>query len=53
VPCHRQPAFAEFADEPLPVAELAAEHILSLPMSPTLTTAQVQRVCDVLAQDPR
>ena len=53
VPCHRQPAFAEFADGPLPVAERAAEHILSLPMFPALTTAQVQRVCDVLAEDPR
>jgi dTDP-4-amino-4,6-dideoxygalactose transaminase len=49
VPCHLQPAFAEFADGPLPVAEAAAERILSLPMSPTLTTAQVDRVCDVLA----
>jgi dTDP-4-amino-4,6-dideoxygalactose transaminase len=53
VPCHRQPAFAEFADGPLPVAERAADHILSLPMFPALTTAQVQRVCDVLAEDPR
>ena len=31
-------AFAEFADGPLPVTERAAERILSLPMSPTLTT---------------
>jgi dTDP-4-amino-4,6-dideoxygalactose transaminase len=53
VPCHRQPAFAEFADGPLPVAEQAAEHILSLPMFPALTPAQVQRVCDVLAEDRR
>ncbi len=50
VPCHRQPAFAEFADEPLPVTELAADRILSLPMSPTLTVAQVDRVSDVLSQ---
>jgi dTDP-4-amino-4,6-dideoxygalactose transaminase len=47
IPCHRQPAYQEFA-ESLPVAEQAAEHILSLPMSPTLTDAQADRVCEVL-----
>ena len=46
-PCHRQPAYQEFA-ELLPVAEQAAEHILSLPMSSTLTDVQVDRVCEVL-----
>jgi dTDP-4-amino-4,6-dideoxygalactose transaminase len=50
VPCHRQPAYADFADEPLPIAEQAAQRILSLPMSPTLAVDQVDRVCDVLAQ---
>ena len=51
VPCHRQPAFAEFAEDRLPVTENAAEHILSLPMSPTLTVAQVDRVSDVLSRE--
>jgi dTDP-4-amino-4,6-dideoxygalactose transaminase len=51
VPCHRQGAFAEFADDPLPVAERAADRILSLPMSPTLTAEQVDRVCAVLTED--
>ncbi|MCV2490669.1 DegT/DnrJ/EryC1/StrS family aminotransferase [Geodermatophilus sp. YIM 151500] len=50
VPCHQQPAFADFADGPLPVAERAADTILSLPMSPTLSIDQVDRVCDVLAR---
>jgi dTDP-4-amino-4,6-dideoxygalactose transaminase len=48
VPCHRQPAFAEFADGPLPVAEAAAERILSLPLSPTMAPEQVDLVCEVL-----
>jgi len=48
VPCHRQPAFAEFAHEQLPVAEHAATRILSLPMSPTLTASDVDRVCAAL-----
>lgn len=47
IPCHRQPGYAEFADR-LPVAEHAADEILSLPMHPTLTDAQVERVCEVL-----
>lgn len=53
VPCHRQPAFAEFSDERLPVAERAAQHILSLPMSPTLTTTAVERVCSALGRTAR
>jgi dTDP-4-amino-4,6-dideoxygalactose transaminase len=51
IPCHRQAAFAEFADELLPVAEQAADRILSLPMSPTLTVEQVDRVCTVLTRE--
>jgi dTDP-4-amino-4,6-dideoxygalactose transaminase len=47
IPCHWQPAYQEFA-ESLPIAERAAEQILSLPMSPTLTDVQVDRVCEVL-----
>lgn len=49
IPCHRQPAYAEFADS-LPVAEAAAQEILSLPLSPCLREAQIDRVCDVLAE---
>jgi dTDP-4-amino-4,6-dideoxygalactose transaminase len=48
VPCHGQPAFAEFAGESLPVAEQAAHRIVSLPMSPTLTEPQIRRVADAL-----
>ena len=48
VPCHQQPAFATYATGPLPVAEAAADHILSLPLSPTLSADQVNRVGRVL-----
>jgi dTDP-4-amino-4,6-dideoxygalactose transaminase len=47
IPCHRQPAYREFVED-LPVAEHAALRILSLPMSPTISDAQVDRVCEVL-----
>ena len=47
VPCHLQPAFAAFREQ-LPTVEKAAEHILSLPISPTLGPSDVARICDVL-----
>ena len=47
IPCHLQPAYRDFI-ESLPVAENAAKHILSLPMYPTITDAQIDRVCEVL-----
>jgi dTDP-4-amino-4,6-dideoxygalactose transaminase len=51
VPCHQQLAFREFADS-LPIAEQAADEILSLPMSPTITDAEVDRVCETLSKVP-
>jgi dTDP-4-amino-4,6-dideoxygalactose transaminase len=51
VPCHLQPAYHEFA-ESLPVAEQAANEILSLPMSPTISDCEVDRVCEVLSRVP-
>jgi dTDP-4-amino-4,6-dideoxygalactose transaminase len=66
IPCHRQPAFARAyaggrngaaapggRDGAFPVAEAAADRIVSLPMSPTLDDAQVARVCDVLRRVTR
>jgi dTDP-4-amino-4,6-dideoxygalactose transaminase len=46
IPLHLQPAFASLGGKPgdLPVAEAAAREILSLPLYPELTDAQVRRV---------
>jgi dTDP-4-amino-4,6-dideoxygalactose transaminase len=41
VPCHRQRAFADLPELTLPVAEDAAQQLLSLPMFPHLTEAQI------------
>jgi dTDP-4-amino-4,6-dideoxygalactose transaminase len=49
VPCHRQPPLRRFADRPLPVAEQAADELLSLPMFPHLTDGQVEFVCEALS----
>jgi dTDP-4-amino-4,6-dideoxygalactose transaminase len=48
VPCHLQPPLKRFADGPLPVSERAAGEILSLPIFPHMTDAQVDTVCDEL-----
>ena len=54
VPCHRQPAFADAQPPPsLPVADAAAERILSLPCSPSTTTEQVERVAATLTDHLR
>jgi dTDP-4-amino-4,6-dideoxygalactose transaminase len=44
-PCHRLPPYAGFfGNGALPVTEAAAERIVSLPLHPHMTTAQVERV---------
>jgi dTDP-4-amino-4,6-dideoxygalactose transaminase len=48
VPCHWQPPLRRFADHPLPVAEQAADELLSLPMFPHMTDGQVEFVCETL-----
>ncbi len=52
VPAHRQAAFSPFATESLPVTEKAAGEIISLPMFPTITSAQIERVCEALLAVP-
>jgi dTDP-4-amino-4,6-dideoxygalactose transaminase len=49
-PIHLQPAFADLGQGPgsFPVAERAAQHVLSLPMHPHLTEQHQKRVVDVL-----
>jgi dTDP-4-amino-4,6-dideoxygalactose transaminase len=44
-PCHRAGPYTQFARGELPVAERAAREVLSLPMFPHMTMAQVSRVC--------
>jgi dTDP-4-amino-4,6-dideoxygalactose transaminase len=55
-PLHHQPAYRDahaqgFAEAPppLPVSEALCEQVLSLPMHPYLTEAEVERVCDAVA----
>ena len=50
-PIHLQKAFAHLGQGPgsCPVAERAAREMISLPMFPDMTEAQVDRVCEVLA----
>ncbi|MCX5579054.1 DegT/DnrJ/EryC1/StrS aminotransferase family protein [Kaistia terrae] len=41
---HQHPAFAEAPKRPLPVSEMLASTVISLPMHPELTDAEVDRV---------
>jgi dTDP-4-amino-4,6-dideoxygalactose transaminase len=47
-PCHRQTPYRRYAAAPLPVAEQAADEVLSLPIFPHMTDAQVDRVCEAV-----
>ena len=48
IPCHRQRAFLTEKTPHLPVVERAADCVLSLPMFPNLTDAQIGRVADAV-----
>ncbi|MBX5466129.1 MAG: DegT/DnrJ/EryC1/StrS family aminotransferase [Firmicutes bacterium] len=51
LPLHLQPALAEYGEGPgsLPRAEAACQTVLSLPMFPELTDAEVDRVVELVA----
>ena len=48
IPCHLQSPYRMYANAPLPVVEGAARLILSLPLFPHITEAQIVRVCRCL-----
>ena len=52
LPLHLQKAYAHLGHKPgdFPVAEKAAREVLSLPMFPELTDAQIGRVAGVVKQ---
>jgi dTDP-4-amino-4,6-dideoxygalactose transaminase len=52
IPTHHQPAYRDLADETgggFPGADAASSRILSLPLYPTLSDEDVDRVCDEIA----
>ena len=48
VPCHRQPPFERYARQPMPVTDELAARVLSVPMHPSLSEADVDFVCEAL-----
>lgn len=50
VPVHQQPGYASYARDPLPHTEQIAREILSLPMHPLLTEAQVAQVGEAMTE---
>ncbi len=43
-PCHLMAPYRQFADRPLPVVEADSARLLSLPMSPSMTVGDAERV---------
>ena len=54
VPLHQQPAYEDFgiASESLPVTELVAGRVVSLPMYPELTSAQLETIVNAISMAP-
>ena len=48
-PIHHLVPYAHLSGRPLPVAEQAADEVLSLPMFPHMTEEQVSQVCEAVA----
>jgi dTDP-4-amino-4,6-dideoxygalactose transaminase len=48
IPCHQQDPFTRFAHGACIVTENAADEIVSVPMFPTITRREVERVCEIL-----
>jgi dTDP-4-amino-4,6-dideoxygalactose transaminase len=48
IPCHHQSPFTRFAHGPYIITEKAAGEIVSVPMFPTITRREVERVCEIL-----
>ena len=49
-PCHLQPALRHRTWPEMPIAEAAADRIVSLPMNPHLTSESVKTVCATLSE---
>lgn len=45
IPPHKQACYSEFASQSLPIAELLAEEVLSLPISPYIGEDDIYKVC--------
>lgn len=51
IPLHRQEVYREiFSGTSLPVTEEISAQVLSLPMYPELTEAQIDRICDIILE---
>lgn len=49
-PPHKQEAYSEWAHLTFPVSELIHEQIISLPISPIMTTDEINKVADIVNQ---
>jgi dTDP-4-amino-4,6-dideoxygalactose transaminase len=50
IPPHRQACYPEFVQHKLPIADLLAGEVLSLPMSPDMSEHEIVQVCSILSE---
>ena len=48
IPLHKQKCYSDFNLKPLPITELIHKEVLSLPISPVMDIAEVEKIIDVL-----
>ncbi len=48
IPPHRQACYPEYSSQSLPIADMLAGEVLSLPMSPDMTDTEIKQVCSTL-----
>jgi dTDP-4-amino-4,6-dideoxygalactose transaminase len=53
LPLHLQPAFAHETPSSLPITELVAKRVLSLPIYPELADEDVDRICEIFLKHAR
>lgn len=50
IPAHRQACYSEYSSQSLPIADMLAGEVLSLPMSPDLQEDELDTVCKVIIE---
>jgi dTDP-4-amino-4,6-dideoxygalactose transaminase len=52
IPVHKQEAYAAWNSQSYPIAEQLAQHVVSLPLYPTLTEEEIQKIIAVVNAYP-
>lgn len=53
LPCHKQPIYKKYSSDKLPETEHALSSVICLPMYPSITTKEIEYVCDTLRKEAK